>query len=796
MSLRVWLPLDGDLRNQGISNSNNIISTGSSVVNTGKIGKCMKITSNTDLQYTPNFNQYGLSLSGWFKINQNEVATVVDALNYTSTAYAPTGNLFGNTNYGGIGLIWIGNNHYSSGAFSYITAYAALRTPSVNQITAGASIEFDTWIHLTLTWDPTTHILSLYKNGNLINSKTFTAFTDGVARTLYLNYNAVYSGNGPTANIPLYCNDIRVYDNCLSAAEVKEIAQGLILHYKLDGGLFGNSNLYTGSEKFTGTWNGMGNWTTSSETYQNFVVKQKSTTWGGLSQNISCTQGDIFTISFYGKVDSGGTIRSVHRSNLGNVTTGLTILDGNFVVMGDYWIRTTDNGTQWKRYWATVQITGSDITYLQWRLENSVADKNFYVCGIKLEKGNTATPWCPADSEMNIDRTIIKDSSGYNNNGIINGNMSINSNTAKYNNAIVFNGSDNAIQIPFNDIIKTDDYTISVWTYKETIGTKSYQTILGGPSGFELEARSGSSTSPLYRIHNWGGGTTAYEFNKWNLFTFVRTINDSKLYVNGELKLTGTAGTIPTGNYFIGAWSNTTKQNYEGLMSDFRIYCTPLLDTDVKQLYNVGMKVDKSQNIHTFEINEKNINIFSSTPWTNNFNNHSPNTNPFTNYNSNNEPQFTTNSSSAGSDYIVITPGIYEWDYTVSINAGNQFYIGFERYDADKTSRSNAATVYQLGFKPSEDLIKKRFFGTVDLSTDGVNPIKYIALRILNGWSGTTSGVTGQATIHNFSLRLQSAATNPQLTKTGQLIGDEFKEYSNAKFYKDHIIEANHFIER
>jgi len=34
------------------------------------------------------------------------------------------------------------------------------------------------------------------------------------------------------------------------------------------------------------------------------------------------------------------------------------------MVMGDYWIRTTDDGTRWKRYWATVQITGSDITYL------------------------------------------------------------------------------------------------------------------------------------------------------------------------------------------------------------------------------------------------------------------------------------------------------------------------------------------------------------------------------------------------------------------------------------------------
>jgi len=56
-----------------------------------------------------------------------------------------------------------------------------------------------------------------------------------------------------------------------------------VLHYKLDGGLFGNANLYTGSEKFTGSWNGSAAWTTSSETYQNFVVKEKSTVWGGLS---------------------------------------------------------------------------------------------------------------------------------------------------------------------------------------------------------------------------------------------------------------------------------------------------------------------------------------------------------------------------------------------------------------------------------------------------------------------------------------------------------------------------------
>jgi len=154
----------------------------------------------------------------------------------------------------------------------------------------------------------------------------------------------------------------------------------------------------------------------------------------------------------------------------------------------------------------------------------------------------------------------VEDSSGYEHNGTITGTLTLNSNTARYSAATYFNGTDAAIQIPFNDCIKTDDYTVSVWTYKSVIGEKAYQTILGGPSGFELEARSNTSTSPLYRIHNWGGGTTAYDLNKWNLFTFVRTASDSKLYVNGELKLTGTAGNAPpSGNYFIGAWKTATQ---------------------------------------------------------------------------------------------------------------------------------------------------------------------------------------------------------------------------------------------
>lgn len=184
-------------------------------------------------------------------------------------------------------------------------------------------------------------------------------------------------------------------------ADIKAIkgTDGTTYNLRDDYSIWGGENLYTGTKDFSGTWNGSAQWTTSTETYKNFVVKQKSSVWGGLSQNIPCSNGDIFTISFYGKVDSGGNIQSVHRSSLGNVTTGLTILGGNFS-NGTSWITANDNGTAWKRYWATVQITSSDITYLQWRIENSVADKNLYVCGFKMERGHKATDWSPCYKDI------------------------------------------------------------------------------------------------------------------------------------------------------------------------------------------------------------------------------------------------------------------------------------------------------------------------------------------------------------------------------------------------------------
>jgi len=40
MSLQVWLPLDGDLHNQGLNGDVSVTATGATVADAGKIGKC------------------------------------------------------------------------------------------------------------------------------------------------------------------------------------------------------------------------------------------------------------------------------------------------------------------------------------------------------------------------------------------------------------------------------------------------------------------------------------------------------------------------------------------------------------------------------------------------------------------------------------------------------------------------------------------------------------------------------------------------------------------------------------
>jgi len=100
------------------------------------------------------------------------------------------------------------------------------------------------------------------------------------------------------------------------------------------------------------------------------------------------------------------------------------------------------------------------------------------------------------------------------------------------------------------------------------------------------------------------------------MFTGVFDGTSVKIYIDGieppNSAVTFSADTIKYGNNVPLIISGEAKASLttpynslqEGNISDVRIYCTPLLDNDIKLLYNNSMRIDNLNNVHTYEFIE------------------------------------------------------------------------------------------------------------------------------------------------------------------------------------------------
>ena len=602
MSLKVWLPLNGNLENQGASAA---IATnnGTTVDTAGKIGSCYSFDGTDDFLTLNNFNPNGwpeISISAW---------------------------VYPTADFVGLFLARGGSQHrvrISTNGFMFRDTN---NTGTQREVAFSPTISPNIWTHITCVYKRGE--IWIYQNG--IQTAHSTAYYHANS-TLLSDMSEFRIGRQQSTSGNTYytgkVNDFRIYNHALSAAEVHEISQGLVLHYKLDSvGAF-NDNIISGTDDWS-TWYKGSRWTaengiltyTAGSSAQWIDADSPCIAWSQVENKTLTVSVEVRSDDYNYTTGSGFSLCLVRKASGPDAVS----YSNRRRECSPIYLQANQVTSEWKLHSHTyLNFTDADFNktfnggggdwfgiYL-WNYTN----KNIQVRKIKVEIGGHATIWIPSSSDTSYPSggfpKIIQDNSGYGNNGIINDTLILNSNTARYDASTYFNGTNTTIKIPFNSCIKTDDYTVSVWTYKSVIGEKNYQTILGGPSGFELEARSGSSTNPVYRIHNWGGGTAAYELNKWNLFTFTRNATESKLYVNGELKVTGTAGSAPpSGNYFIGAWKNTTSQNYDGMMSDFRLYATVLSEADIKQLYQLGAKVDNKGNLHCYEAKENAPNLMS-----------------------------------------------------------------------------------------------------------------------------------------------------------------------------------------
>lgn len=591
MPLQVWLPLTGDLSNQGLNDLEPIQTTAPTYVD-GKLGKAMstgalylpakdvaKFYNNNAMSFA--FWIYPVGTSGSGPIIGRQAMAAGDNRMFTIFQYPGPNDLH---------LSWQSNE--SDTTFIASILYGAFPA--------------DTWTHCAIAYDGA-------KAAIYINGEYQTAWSGVSTRT-----NFEYDVPIPSKSIR-YLNDFRIYDHCLSPKEVKILSQGLVVHYQLNDRPC--DNLYTGTRNFTGTWVSSGNWTTdTSQTFNGFTVKQRTGTWGGLAQNVTATKGDIFTISFYAKVETGGTVESVHRSNLGNVTTGLSILDGNFV-SGDRWIGTDASITSWKYCWATIKIVGDDITYLQWRIENSQANKTMWIARFKLERGNKATAWMPnpADAEytiMGYNEPIVYDSSGYNYHGTSSG-VSVSSDTSRYGVSTVFDANTDTITPTacFSVGQTMTELSVSCWFRTNTLNSTSPNMWSFGENSF-ARIRLASSTSIGYYVRvgssqvygTYSAGKTLTD-NTWHHVVYVFKNGVVRIYLdNVQIGTTDHSSTATYMTCSSTAWHlagyGANSENFIGSLSDVRIYATTLSADDVKELYQVGASIDKSGNMYAYEFNE------------------------------------------------------------------------------------------------------------------------------------------------------------------------------------------------
>jgi len=577
MSLQVWLPLNGNLTQQGLSDIQ-VTNNGATIDNNGKIGKCYYFDGNAHyLQFNKTLGDIysnDFSWAVWLKPTDDTRGIII-------SEYASSGS--------------------SNVAFELLTnRQIRIYWNGSPDLSTGITIPKDTWSHVAITKQD--NLMIVYINGEKkwTNSTSFSKQTS----TSYIRLGDDYRG-GTSVSYMGYMNDVRIYDHALSAKEVKELSKGLVLHYKLDGKYETTTNLASSS---VGGWNNSGNCTrltndtslNSSKPTQSNVASVKITTTGNCALTCGTTSVNLpsktLTFSIWCYLSGPQENNTIYIRS--------TKTDGN---VGNFEYKGSTNPATWPLnqwlYLTKTITTASDATTFYFCTYANTLDRYIALNGWQIEEKDHASPYIEPGGSRNY--TTEFDCSGYNNNGIRNNNPQFVQNTIRYKNSISLDGTNQTIEIGnLSTIVPSGIFTFNIWFYKTELSGKGYDTIFGGPSGFEVETRNAAETNPVVVPWNWGKSSITYEFNKWNMLTMIKTSSETQWYLNGELWATGSVGSIPSGNYFLGSWRDTNSQNYKGLLSDARIYATALSAEDVLELYHTSASIDNKGNVYAYELEE------------------------------------------------------------------------------------------------------------------------------------------------------------------------------------------------
>lgn len=567
MALRVWLPLNGNLNNIGCSNVT-VTNNGATVDANGKIGSCYSFDGTNDmLSFTPNIDGLSqLSIALWV------CPTVA---NPTGAVFSFENNTYWQLTVRGTSIDVRDNSIGVSGT---------RKTFSIGSFTAGV------WVHIVVTYNAGT--LKIYRDGIITNTYTVggtmlnTGITNGrIGSTVQTGY--FYNGK---------INDFRVYDHCLSAAEVKEISQGLVLHYKLDasGGEFANPNLLTGNVNEISAWTADGVTLTKDNNALKVVDNNSGSRriYNSVS-NVWTTSGDKFTVSFDAYAATNGQIIRLSRS-IADYAPNITLT------------------TAWQHYSTQITNTAS-VTNGTLSIQSATSSGTFWIRNVKLEKGIIETRFLlPGETASRI-----QDSSGYGHNGSIVGSPTLNSDSGRYSSSIYLDtGVNTRITTP-SLTLEPHAITLNIWFKStNTTPTGDYHMVVDSNTNrqwYEMAVhktgyfRGGLFVNGARKADN--GTSTKCLNGSWHMLTLTYDGTNVNRYVDGVMEKATSAAyssglSTPTALTLGRDGPSATYAVKEAYLSDFRIYCTALSANDILALYHTSAKIDNLQNIHAFELVE------------------------------------------------------------------------------------------------------------------------------------------------------------------------------------------------
>lgn len=609
MSLQVWLPLNGDLRNNGIANIGEP-SYQDVTYPDGKIGKCMEGIVGWHLNNEILGNEW--SVATWYLSPQAFPS-------YNQIIFCK--NIKGNDD-AQIYLSIIGGDRLNLGINNSTQATSAVYT-----------FETNTWYHIVATFNGNVaklYIDGILKRSTAISNTLVTGRLNISLSSRSINESGTTSGD--TGRLS-HMNDFRLYDHALSAAEVKEISRGLIVHYPLDSNISDfnntkNENLFIGTNKNVYTSGGVGsrakktmgagssgNGTFSITEEANLPVgKYSFNITGNTSGNkdyqqdqIPYKEGEKYTASWWAK--GSGTMRSRSWDLARNT---------------EYVVQAKILNSEWTYYTRTFTATAYMETNNCTFQIGITGKSNISICGMKIEKGSVATGYSlnkEDDGYEYENDNIVYDCSGNGYNGTITGTLSTIIDGARYSKCGDFSQSNCYITA---DGLPAETQSISCWVkttwatpsgsvYKIPVHDKQSGLAIGFASSNRLLTYVGSS--------NGGTGsnvltTNLYNANKWNHIVVIKTGATTRtVYINGQL------ATATTNNFwggqinklFIGGryYSSAYKDFFDGQISDFRAYATQLSEADILDLYHTSSKIDNTGKLHTYSIVEDST---STTP--------------------------------------------------------------------------------------------------------------------------------------------------------------------------------------